>query len=264
MSSLRQPSLATRPLPSYLPVDWFHHVGLRRVDDRRVVQYSSTHSRFWVGAGIVVQYGWVAREPTPTIRLEQRPRDSRQLRSLSVVSMLKAILVTTATLAARTPAAPLMPQNQGMGPALIVETNHMPVGNAKPIRKPAGANTRTQRPARTTRSAPSRPNTIGDQNGNAVSLGAQTSFTSWTRLTRQSACGATFPRSICASRLEAPMCANDAPFHSARVPVVTVHSVKSGRFLFFISCLEPRRVIGSALWCISSRLKAERCPQRSC
>ena len=42
--------------------------------------------------------------------------------------MLKAILVTKATLAARTPAPPLMPQNQGM-----------PVGNPKPIRKPASA-----------------------------------------------------------------------------------------------------------------------------
>jgi hypothetical protein len=35
--------------------------------------------------------------------------------------MLNAMLVTTAMLAARTPAPPLMPQNQGMGPALIVE-----------------------------------------------------------------------------------------------------------------------------------------------
>ena len=70
--------------------------------------------------------------------------------------MLNAMLVTTAMLAARTPAPPLMPQKQGMGPALIVETSRMPVGNPKPIRKPAGASTRTQRPARTTRSAPSR------------------------------------------------------------------------------------------------------------
>ena len=61
--------------------------------------------------------------------------------------MLKAILVTKATLAARTPAPPLMPQNQGMGLVVIVETNRMPVGNPKPIRKPAGARTRTQRPA---------------------------------------------------------------------------------------------------------------------
>src|SRR5882762_7613966 len=47
------------------------------------------------------------------------------------------MLVTTATLAARTPAAPLMPQNHGVGPVLIAETNRMPVGNPKPIRKPA-------------------------------------------------------------------------------------------------------------------------------
>ena len=38
-----------------------------------------------------------------------------------------------------------MPQNQGMGLALIVETNRMPVGNPKPIRSQhkdakAGAN----------------------------------------------------------------------------------------------------------------------------
>ena len=75
--------------------------------------------------------------------------------------MLKAILVTKATLAARTPAPPLMPQNQGIGQLLIVETNRMPVGNPKPIRKPAGARTRTQRPARTRRFAPSRSTKSG-------------------------------------------------------------------------------------------------------
>jgi hypothetical protein len=32
-----------------------------------------------------------------------------------------------------------MPQNHGVGPVLITETNRMPVGNPKPIRKPAGA-----------------------------------------------------------------------------------------------------------------------------
>src|SRR3954447_23227445 len=67
--------------------------------------------------------------------------------------MLKAMLMTTATLAARTPAAPLMPQNHGVGPLLIADTKRMPVGNPKPIRKPAGASTRTQKPARTRRSA---------------------------------------------------------------------------------------------------------------
>ena len=82
--------------------------------------------------------------------------------------MLKAMLVTTATLAARTPEAPLIPQNQGVGPVLMAETRRMPVGNPKPIRKPAGARTRTQRPARTKRPAPSRPaRSGGSQNGNA-------------------------------------------------------------------------------------------------
>jgi hypothetical protein len=55
---------------------------------------------------------------------------------LRVVSMLKAMLVTTATLAARTPAAPLMPQNHGVGPVLMAETRRMPVGNPKPRQRP--------------------------------------------------------------------------------------------------------------------------------
>jgi hypothetical protein len=45
--------------------------------------------------------------------------------------MLKAMLVTTAMLAARTPAPPLMPQNQGMGPVLIAETNRIPGRKSK-------------------------------------------------------------------------------------------------------------------------------------
>jgi hypothetical protein len=45
------------------------------------------------------------------------------------VLMPKAMLVTTATLAAKTPTAPLMPQNHGVGPELIAETKRMPVGN---------------------------------------------------------------------------------------------------------------------------------------
>src|SRR5215472_13252341 len=82
--------------------------------------------------------------------------------------MLKAMLVTTATLAARTPAAPLMPQNHGVGVVLIAETSRMPVGNPNPIRKPAGATTRTHKPARTRRAVPSSSTSSpGSQNGKA-------------------------------------------------------------------------------------------------
>jgi hypothetical protein len=67
------------------------------------------------------------------------------------------------------------------------------------------------------------------------------------------------PRSVCASRLEAVMCVNGAPFRGTRVPGgAAVHSVKSRR------CLEP---FGSnkmeGVLCAFSKLKAERCPQRS-
>jgi hypothetical protein len=65
-------------------------------------------------------------------------------------------------------AAPLMPQNHGVGVVLIAETNRMPVGKPKPIRRPAGARTRTQTPARMRRSAASRSTRSGgNQSGNA-------------------------------------------------------------------------------------------------
>ena len=51
------------------------------------------------------------------------------------------MLVSTATLAASTPAAPLMPQNQGVGFLSIADTSRIPVGNPKPMRKPAGERT---------------------------------------------------------------------------------------------------------------------------
>ena len=82
--------------------------------------------------------------------------------------MPKARLVTTATLAARTPAAPLTPQNQGVGPVLIALASRMPVGKPKPISRPAGARARTQSPARTGRSAPSYwASSGGNQKGRA-------------------------------------------------------------------------------------------------
>ena len=60
------------------------------------------------------------------------------------------------------------------------------------------------------------------------------------------------------------MCVNGAFFHGTRVPVGAAgHSVKTD--VFFIGCLEP---LGSnrmvTLLCASSRLKADRCPQRLC
>jgi hypothetical protein len=54
------------------------------------------------------------------------------------------------------------------GEDLSPDTKRIPVGNPKPIRKPAEARTRTQNPARTKRSAPSRSTRSGgSQNGNA-------------------------------------------------------------------------------------------------
>ena len=70
--------------------------------------------------------------------------------------MPNEILVITATLAARTPAAPLMPQNQGVGRRSTFETKRIPVGKPNPMKKPAGVSTRTANPARIKRSALSR------------------------------------------------------------------------------------------------------------
>ena len=69
--------------------------------------------------------------------------------------MPKAMLVRTAMLPASTPAAPLMPQNQGVGRRLICATSRIPVGKPKPIRNPAGARIATASAARSARSAPS-------------------------------------------------------------------------------------------------------------
>jgi len=56
-------------------------------------------------------------------------------------------------LAARTPAAPLTPQNQGRGPGLIAPASRMP-GKAKPITGRRGARQDTE-PGAKGRSAPS-------------------------------------------------------------------------------------------------------------
>ena len=50
-----------------------------------------------------------------------------------------AMLHSTAMEEASTPAAPLMPQNQGVGLASTAEINRIPVGKPNPSNKPAGA-----------------------------------------------------------------------------------------------------------------------------
>src|SRR5437870_12636446 len=49
------------------------------------------------------------------------------------------MLLATATVEARVPAAPLTPQNQAVGLRSIAEISLIPVGNPKPSNKPAGA-----------------------------------------------------------------------------------------------------------------------------
>lgn len=56
-----------------------------------------------------------------------------------VVPIPKAMLLATATVDARVPAAPLTPQNQGVGLRSIAEMSRIPVGKPKPSNKPAGA-----------------------------------------------------------------------------------------------------------------------------
>ena len=58
--------------------------------------------------------------------------------------MPRAILIPTAITDASTPAAPLIPQNQGVGLQSMAETKRMPVGKANPIKSPAGAMTAMQ------------------------------------------------------------------------------------------------------------------------
>ena len=55
---------------------------------------------------------------------------------VTLIPML--MLSMTASTDASTPVAPLIPQNQGIGSLSIAPTNFIPVGKAKPRRKPKG------------------------------------------------------------------------------------------------------------------------------
>ena len=76
------------------------------------------------------------------------------------------ILFPTAKMEARTPAAPLIPQNHGVGFLSIREISRIPVGKANPINNPAGAIVNTQIEALTINLALSKlRNTSGNQSG---------------------------------------------------------------------------------------------------
>ena len=51
----------------------------------------------------------------------------------------KVMFTATAMLAANTPAAPLIAQNQGVGRGSIALTNRIPVGKPNPNKRPSGA-----------------------------------------------------------------------------------------------------------------------------
>jgi hypothetical protein len=83
--------------------------------------------------------------------------------------MPKAMLTATAAEDASTPAAPFIPQNQGVGVRSTLLMKRMPVGKPKPIRTPAGAITTTQSGARTMRAALSKTwSAVGNQRGSAA------------------------------------------------------------------------------------------------
>ena len=63
------------------------------------------------------------------------------------------MLIMTPRTEARTPVAPLIPQNQGVGRGSIASTSRMPVGKAKPRRKPRGVMTAMETPMRTSSSS---------------------------------------------------------------------------------------------------------------
>ena len=67
----------------------------------------------------------------------------------------------TARPAASTPAAPLMPKNQGVGRESMRVTRRIPVGKPNPISSPAGAKTSTQNAARAKRPALSNSSSTG-------------------------------------------------------------------------------------------------------
>src|SRR5262249_6811309 len=67
--------------------------------------------------------------------------------------MPNAMLTATAKDEASTPAAPLMPQNHGVGLGSTALMKRIPVGKPKPISTPAGAITATEIAARTARGA---------------------------------------------------------------------------------------------------------------
>ena len=88
--------------------------------------------------------------------------------SQMLVLIEKAILTATAMLAASTPAAPLIAQNQGVGRVSSALTSAMPVGKPNPMSSPSGANIKTAAAARITIGLASKtPTKNGSQNGSA-------------------------------------------------------------------------------------------------
>jgi len=88
--------------------------------------------------------------------------------SQMLVLIEKAILTATAMLAASTPAAPLIAQNQGVGRVSSALTSAMPVGKPNPMSSPSGATIRTAAAARITIGLASKtPTKNGRQNGSA-------------------------------------------------------------------------------------------------
>lgn len=66
---------------------------------------------------------------------------------MSVALIPSAMLHAIAAIDARTPLAPLTPQNHGVGFRSTAVTRRIPVGKAKPMRMPAGAIAGMQRAA---------------------------------------------------------------------------------------------------------------------
>ena len=60
-----------------------------------------------------------------------------------------------------------MPQNHGAGSRLMASTSRMPVGNANPIRKPAGINTASDTAMRTGKALDVIASNIGGQDRTA-------------------------------------------------------------------------------------------------
>src|SRR5262245_59332999 len=85
------------------------------------------------------------------------------------------MLRPTARMEARTPAAPLIAQNQGVGRSSMRETSRMPKGKPNPKRIPAGVMTAIVQAALTANGDPSKAEiTRGSQNGSQITYAAVT------------------------------------------------------------------------------------------